>query len=91
MTPDRLAVIDKQDRSLRICTAGECLPAALLPKGAYGFYGVRFEPQIELWLGPAFGRVALDGKPITLFVYKLEKNKFCPFCRKHTSHKEKKL
>ena len=23
--------------------------------------------------------------------YKLEKKKFCPFCRKHTSHKEKKL
>jgi large subunit ribosomal protein L33 len=23
--------------------------------------------------------------------YKLEKNKFCPFCRKHTAHKEKKL
>ena len=23
--------------------------------------------------------------------YKLEKNKFCAFCRKHTPHKEKKL
>jgi large subunit ribosomal protein L33 len=23
--------------------------------------------------------------------YKLEKNKFCKFCRKHTVHKERKL
>lgn len=23
--------------------------------------------------------------------YKLEKKKYCPFCRKHTGHKEKKL
>ena len=23
--------------------------------------------------------------------YKLEKKKFCPFCRKHTSHKEHRL
>jgi large subunit ribosomal protein L33 len=23
--------------------------------------------------------------------YKLEKNKYCPFCRKHTPHKEHKL
>jgi large subunit ribosomal protein L33 len=23
--------------------------------------------------------------------YKLEKKKYCPFCRKHVSHKEKKL
>jgi len=24
-------------------------------------------------------------------VYKLEKRKYCRFCRKHTSHKERKL
>lgn len=24
-------------------------------------------------------------------VYKLEKKKFCKFCREHTNHKEKKL
>ena len=24
-------------------------------------------------------------------IYKLEKSKFCRFCRKHTAHKEKKL
>lgn len=23
--------------------------------------------------------------------YKLEKKKFCPFCREHTDHKERKL
>jgi large subunit ribosomal protein L33 len=23
--------------------------------------------------------------------YKLEKSKYCPFCRKHVKHKEKKL